>query len=151
MDEIIIDNYNDDLEFNPNVKVIKEYIDNIPKLNKKVKIYLRKENEVLFSRGGNAPNKHNTKSLKMSCILPFVQMIIRPDGKISLCSNDAYGQVTLGNANNQTLKEIWFGEEYVKLRALLSKGRKNIDLCRFCDSTFYPGQFGIKVKGDKKK
>lgn len=151
LDEIIIDNYNDDLEFNPNVKVIKEYIDNIPELNKKVKIYLRKENEVLFSRGGNAPNKHNTKSLKMSCILPFVQMIIRPDGKISLCSNDAYGQVTLGNANNQTLKEIWFGQEYVKLRALLSKGRKNIDLCRFCDSTFYPGQFGIKVKGDKKK
>ena len=151
LDEMIIDNYNDNLEFNPNVSTIKAYIESNSELNEKVKIHLRKENEVLFSRGGNAPNKKNNKSLSMSCILPFVQMIVRPDGRISLCSNDAYGQVTLGDLNYQTLEEVWFGQNYIELRQALSKGRKNVDLCRFCDSTFYPGQFGIKVKGDKKQ
>ena len=85
----------------------------------------------------------------MSCILPFAQLIIRPDGKISLCSNDAYGQMTLGDASEQSLKEIWFGDKCIEVRKALRKGRKNNKLCRCCDSTFYPGQFGIRVKGDK--
>lgn len=150
LDEIIIDNYNDTLELNPNVRIIKEYIENCTELNDKVKIHLRKENEVLFSRGGNAPNKNNNKTLSMSCILPFVQLVVRPDGKISLCSNDAYGQLTLGDVTEQSLQDIWYGPKCMEIRSAIRKGRKNVALCKYCDSTFYPGQFGIKVKGDRK-
>lgn len=150
LDEMIIDNYNDSLELNPNVQIINEFIQDKENIFEKTKIHLRKEHEVLFSRGGNAPNKQNAKTLKMSCILPFTQLIIRPDGKISLCSNDAYGEMTLGDATEQSLKEIWFGDKCQEVRKALRKGRKNNILCRHCDSTFYPGQFGIRVKGDKR-
>lgn len=150
LDELIIDNYNDSLELNPNVHIINEFIQGKENLFEKTKIHLRKEHEVLFSRGGNAPNKSNVNTLKMSCILPFVQLIIRPDGKISLCSNDAYGEMTLGDATEQSLKEIWFGDKCQKVRIALRRGRKNNILCTHCDSTFYPGQFGVRVKGDKK-
>lgn len=150
LDEMIIDNYNDSLELNPNVRIINKFIQDKENLFEKTKIHLRKEHEILFSRGGNAPNKQSTRTLKMSCILPFAQLVIRPDGKISLCSNDAYGEMTLGDATEQSLKEIWFGQKCLEVRQALRKGRKNHILCRHCDSTFYPGQFGIRVKGDKK-
>ena len=41
----------------------------------------------------------------MSCILPYKQMIIRPDGKTSLCCNDPYGKNTLADVNKMTLRE----------------------------------------------
>lgn len=150
LDELIIDNYNDSLELNPNVQVINEFIQDKESLFEKTKIHLRKVHEVLFSRGGNAPNKKNVNTLKMSCILPFVQLVIRPDGKISLCCNDAYGEMTLGDATMQSLKDIWFSETCLNVRQELRKGRKNNRICAHCDSTFYPGQFGVRVKGDKK-
>lgn len=57
LDRIVIDNYNDELILNSNTKVISEYIKDKPDLKDKVVIYVRKQNEVLTSRGGTAPNK----------------------------------------------------------------------------------------------
>ena len=66
--------------------------------------------------------------------------MIRPDGKVSLCGNDPYGRVTLGDASRQSLSEIWYGEAYRKLRAELTQnGRRNLEVCRTCDvHTFDP-------------
>ena len=94
---MIIDNYNDDLQLNSPVQAIQIFIRGNEALEAKTQIHLRKENEILTSRGGTAPNKQLHKPLPMSCILPYVQMVIRPSGEVSLCCNDAYGQITLGN------------------------------------------------------
>jgi radical SAM protein with 4Fe4S-binding SPASM domain len=63
-------------------------------------------------------------------------MVVRPTGEISLCCNDALGKITLGNVNDNTLEEIWYGLEYQKVREQLRKGRhkSNIELCVTCDT-----------------
>lgn len=85
---MIIDNYNDYGNMNDKIKIINDLCEKNEYYKSKTKIVMRKQNEVLFSRGGNAPNKKNSTTLDMSCILPFKQIVIRPDGKLSLCNND---------------------------------------------------------------
>ena len=85
---MIIDNYNDYGNMNDKIKIINDLCEKNEYYKSKTKIVMRKQNEVLFSRGGNAPNTKNSTTLDMSCILPFKQIVIRPDGKLSLCNND---------------------------------------------------------------
>ena len=104
-----------------------------------MQIWLRKEDEILTTRGGDAPNR--TEKIEMTterCTLPFRQLIIRPDGKISLCCNDPLGKMTLGDLSKQSLEEVWYGEAFRDVREKLRKGRGSLEHCRFCD-TYYTG------------
>ena len=76
----------------------------------------------------------------MSCILPYKQMIIRPDGKTSLCCNDPYGKNTLADLNKVSLKDAWYSQNAERIRYRLRKRRTNIKLCKFCDTI--PGPKG---------
>jgi len=136
LDELIIDNYNQQLELIPPVKKIKEYCEIHPELIDKVTIVLRNPKEILEARGGDAPNRKNTPVVKEAkCIYPFRQMVIRPDGKVSLCCNDALGKYTLGDVNENTLVEIWYGEKYGKIREMMYKeGRAALEVCSRCDT-----------------
>lgn len=135
LDELIIDNYNQDLKLIPNCEKIVEYCEKDIALKSRVTIVLRKPQEVLTNRAGNAPNKQ-AKSIypDVGCPLPYEQMIVRPDGKVSLCCNDALGQMTMGDLTCQALEEVWFGNEFSKIRNVLQKGRGNIPLCKYCDT-----------------
>lgn len=134
LDELIIDNYNQELELNDNSRIIYEYILKNPTLISKVDIVIRKENEVLSTRGGEAPNREVKISYDdVTCTHPLRQMIIRPDGKVSLCCNDPYGRATLGDVTNSSLKDIWYGEDFFKIRKQLKGGRGNISFCKYCD------------------
>ncbi len=135
VDEMIIDNYNDSLEINPEVEEIERYIKGDDYLNKKVTISLRKQNEVLRSRGGQAPNRNDNKSWDCSCILPFIQMVIRSSGEVSLCCNDVYGTVTLGDMKKQSVWEVWTSKEANDYRQLIKRGRVYYSLCKYCDES----------------
>ncbi len=103
----------------------------------KISFHLRNRNEFLTNRAGTAPNRHQTSEVKSLCTLPFSQMIVRPDGKVSQCCNDALGRATYGDLTVQTLDEVWFGEPMESLRRrLLSAGRKANRLCCGCDTIF---------------
>lgn len=52
LDRMIIDNYNDDRKLNNNVVLISEALERRPELKEKIIISMRKQNEVLNSRGG---------------------------------------------------------------------------------------------------
>lgn len=135
LDELIIDNYNQELELNKNSKIIKEYCDEHVELKEKVTIVLRKQQEILTSRGGDAPNRKDIPSYPdAKCVLPFKQLIIRPDGKASLCCNDPYGKYTLGDLTKQSILEVWNGKEFQEIRSSLLKGRKAVEHCRQCDT-----------------
>lgn len=135
LDELIIDNYQQELKLiKPCVQIV-EYCDEHPELKKKVTIVLRKPQEILTSRGGNAPNRNHVASYeKERCLLPFKQMIIRPDGKVSLCCNDALGKYTLGDASKERLVDIWYGSRFEMVRKCLYEGRGKWGDCRFCDT-----------------
>jgi len=148
LDYLIIDNYNDKLELNDNIKSIYEYCRKHKLYTKKIQaptargfenktqleIHLRKQHEKLSTRGGNAPNRSkDINTINASCILPFCQMIIRPDGKVSLCCNDAKGQYTLGDLNKEKIIDVWYGRKYLALRKSILKSRKGLLLCNKCD------------------
>lgn len=135
LDELIIDNYQQELQLIKPCREIKEYCDRNPELKKKVTIVLRKPHEVLTSRGGNAPNRKNVGDYgKDRCVLPFKQLIIRPDGKISLCCNDAVGKYTLGDLTKESILDVWNGARFAMVRKCLYEGRENWGNCRQCDA-----------------
>lgn len=140
LNRMVIDNYDDDLKLHENVKQIHEYCKEHRALDKKVEIHVRKVHEVLKTRGGQSPNNDKRVTLDMSCILPFKQMVIRPDGRTSLCCNDPYGKYTMADLNIMNIKDAWYSERYKLLRKRLRRGRKQIRLCKYCDTL--PGPKG---------
>ena len=135
LDELIIDNYHQELKLiKPCVEIV-EYCKEYPEIIKKVTIVLRKPQEILTSRGGMAPNRHDIGNYaKDRCVLPFKQIIIRPDGKISLCCNDAIGKYTLGDLTKESLTDIWYGPRFQMVRKCLYEGRENWGNCQECDN-----------------
>lgn len=137
LDGLYIDNYSDNDELLPEIKKIKEYIKNEkPELYSRTVINMRLLNQSLFSRGGQAPNRQeNLKRINTRCSYPYFQMVIRPDGKVSLCCNDAKGVYTMGNLNESSIIEVWHSDKYKEIRKLMmDSGRKELDLCRYCDT-----------------
>ena len=135
LDELVIDNYNVNLELLPNVKTIKDYCEKYSDLIQKVTIALRNPKEILTTRGGDAPNRKKKVSFpNAGCIRPYTQMIIRPDGKVSLCCNDPLGKNTLGDVSQKSLLDVWYGEEFDKVRKSLLSGRGSLPHCKYCDT-----------------
>jgi MoaA/NifB/PqqE/SkfB family radical SAM enzyme len=135
LDELIIDYYSVDGRLLKTSATIKEYIENErPELVGKVTIVLRNPKEILSTRGGDAPNRNNKVSYgHTKCTLPFRQIVIRPDGKVSLCCNDPLGKCTLGDLAKESIMDAWFGEKYAAVRKAISKGRNNYWHCEYCD------------------
>lgn len=135
LDELIIDNYSQSMQLIPTVKVIRDYCESHKELYSKVTIVLRHPREILTSRGGYAPNREIISNIENDkCVLPFRQLIIRPDGKVSACCNDALGIITLGDLQNESIVDVWNGKAFCDLRTKLLEGRGNVDLCSKCDS-----------------
>lgn len=141
LDKLIIDNYNDKLKLIKPVQEIYDYCQKNDKYKDKIEIHLRKQNEVLTNRGGQAKNKAKTKALKSSCILPYCQFVIRPDGKISLCCNDAMGKYSIGDLTKETISDIWWGNSHKEIRKKIFSGRGNLALCRDCDNLCYESPY----------
>lgn len=135
---IHINNYNTTPELLPgHLKLQKVLMDNHVQ-KEKVEIHMRNSNECLSSRAGTSPNRHNMAELHSPCILPFSQIVIRPNGKISFCCNDAYGKYTMGDVSKESLLDIWYGNYFNTSRKLMLKGRLSQSPCKNCDMLFMP-------------
>lgn len=134
LDFMVIDNYNDELKLNNSVKDVYNFCMKNNLYRTKVEIHLRKKNEILTSRAGQAHNRKRINyCLNSPCEYPFFHMSIRSNGKVSLCNNDARGKITLGDLNIESIVDIWNGTAYSKIRRLLLNGRMGIPLCETCD------------------
>ncbi|SFG25525.1 radical SAM/SPASM domain-containing protein [Oribacterium sp. WCC10] len=128
LDLLQIDDYK-----NNDLTGVKLLVQKYPEYDRKVRFCEIEYNSIRESRGGNSPNNKIYYTTECGCQLPWTQIVIRPDGKVSLCCNDSLGEMTLGNLNEERLVEIWHGEKYSTIRNLLKKGRENLDLCRYCN------------------
>lgn len=136
LDLLVIDNYNDNIQFIEPVKEIFNYCIQHPELKKKVRIDMRLQNQILTSRGGQSDNRDEILTLKSSCLLPFNKIVVQPDGRIPLCCCDPFGKVILGDLNTEKLVDIWNGKKAKAIRESLYKeqySRKNLKLCSKCD------------------
>lgn len=146
LDRLVIDIYSEESKLPLNMKWLETY----PQKDNVIAV-MRNKHQILTSRAGTSPNKNNTASYKSFCIYPFRQMIVRPDGKISKCCHDAYGQYTLGDLNVQSVDEIWHGKKFEELRKkMVNKGRCSIESCRKCDVLVYDCPLQVTDK-DKMK
>lgn len=139
LDELVIDNYHQDLKLIRPCEEIKAYCIEHPEYRKKVTIILRKPNEILTTRGGDAPNRSEMISYGSArCILPYKQLIIRPDGKVSLCCNDPLGKNTMGDLTKDNILDVWNNDQFKMVRKCLYGGRAHWEHCKYCD-VFNPG------------
>lgn len=139
LNTIIINDYNKEPGLHPNIKEVRNYC-LTPEgqkiiAGKRVVIEMRNPERVLLSRGGTSPNREPiSRPLKTLCLCFFLQFIVRPDGRISQCCNDALGKVTMGDLNEASVEEIWQGLFFTEARRVMAKkGRSGIPLCAGCD------------------
>ena len=133
LDFIIINNYTDDLHIHDHLKWI-----NDKDLNEgtcQTLFYIRKQNKILTNRGGVSPNYNNlSNDWTHICQYPFYQMIVRPDGKLSGCCNDPLGEFTLGDLNQQSILEAWYGEDHNNFKKnMILNGKQGYEKCTKCN------------------
>ena len=133
LDYLIIDNYSDELELLDNIKQIVED-STITDGNCKVQVAVRKKTQILSNRGGIAPNKTKQNRFLSPCTLPFFQMVVRPDGKISRCCQDAYGKMTCSDLSVETIQDAWTSPAFRTMRSkMIAEGRQGVKQCVSCD------------------
>jgi radical SAM protein with 4Fe4S-binding SPASM domain len=91
--------------------------------------YLRKDDDIVYEED-------------FSCPQLYQRIVIGSDGKVMMCSNDEDGKALIGDANEQTVHEIWHGPVLNAMRKLHSdpQGFKHIDSCKEC---YYPRKAAV--------
>lgn len=136
VNQLIINNYCRDMKLHSNVKEIYDYVAAHEKEfeNVEILIQMRYMDAVLTNRAGSAPNKKNdTKIIKETCLMPFTDMFIFPDGRMGICCCDNFEVTNLSDLNQVPLKEAWNSKQYQELRMAIKDGRQQYSFCKFCD------------------
>ena len=136
LSRLTISDYNDRLALHDHVRAIIEHLNaHQPALAAKVVVCLRQLDEVKTNRAGRAPNRTvETATYRSRCAYPFFQMVIRPDGKVSLCCNDALGEVTLGDVAQNSVRHVWHSVERQRVQEAMRAGRDKLPICSKCDT-----------------
>ncbi len=66
------------------------------------------------------------------CHLPFYQLVVLADGRVTMCCLDYDGQIGLGHVRDSSLADIWFSEKALKIREKFLIGENIPALCRRC-------------------
>jgi radical SAM protein with 4Fe4S-binding SPASM domain len=74
---------------------------------------------------------------KFDCHVPYQRLTIGSDGKVQLCYNDENNHHVLGDINEQTIHEIWHGENMQKLRNM-HRGHQALKEYKACQLCFLP-------------
>ena len=136
VNQLIINNYCLDMKLHDNLKEIWDYVKVHPEEFKDVDILvqMRYIKAVLTNRAGSAPNKKATeKVIKETCLMPYTDMWITPDGRLGICCCDNFEVTELANLNETPLPEAWNTMKYQELRNLVKDGRQNYPFCKHCD------------------
>jgi hypothetical protein len=86
--------------------------------------YLHKDHDILYEDDFTCPQHYQ-------------RVVVGSNGKASMCSSDDFMDVDVGDANTQTIYEIWHGEKLNRVRAIHEErdGFKTLKPCAAC---FYP-------------
>ena len=108
LDGLVIDNYDNQMKLQEPVKAIAELCLTNPTYEEKSQDLDEKEGPATEYQGRKRTkqNQHRTAE-DVLCSEPFTRMVVRPDGKISLCCFDALGKVTLGDLTRDSISEVW--------------------------------------------
>lgn len=87
----------------------------------------------LHNFGGGRDYRPLQKHPHSVCNFPWQTMVILWDGRVVPCCYDFDGTVFLGDANQNTIREIWNGAEYATIRSKFKKfDLKKYPVCTNC-------------------
>lgn len=66
------------------------------------------------------------------CLRMWTTAVITADGDVVPCCYDKNSGHVMGNLNNQTFRDIWYGRQYTSFRNTVMKSRSLIDICSNC-------------------
>lgn len=124
------------MKLHDNVKEIYDYVKSHTEEFKDVEllIQMRYMDAVLSNRAGSAPNKTNdVKIIKETCLMPYTDMFIFPDGRMGICCCDNFEATTLADLNTTPIQEAWNSEAYRDLREKIRTSRSGYGFCKYCD------------------
>lgn len=136
VNQLIINNYCLDMKLHDNVKEIYDYAKAHEEEFKEVDllIQMRYADAVLTNRAGSAPNKQNSvRIIKETCLMPYTDTFIFPDGRMGICCCDNFEVTNLADLTTTSVKDAWNSEEYKKLREEIKETRSNHAFCKYCD------------------
>ena len=136
IDQLIINNYCMDRKLHESVQRIYDYMVAQPEefAGLDVQIQMRYLQEVLTNRAGSAPNKKETrKVIRQTCLLPYTDMWIMPNGKLGLCCCDNFEVTNFADLHTTTLRDGWSGDRFQEARIKIAEGRQNYKFCEHCD------------------
>ncbi|MBQ6903125.1 MAG: radical SAM protein [Lachnospiraceae bacterium] len=155
INQLIINNYALEYKLHPGVQRVYDHVKAHPDdyRDLEIEIQMRYLKEVLTNRAGSAPNKKvKEKVITETCLLPFTDMWITPDGRMGLCCCDNFETTTLADLNVMPVREAWNSEAMRKARQTIATGRQNYPFCRHCDfidAGFRMTMVGHILKGDQ--
>ncbi len=83
---------------------------------------------------------------KVKCTEPFDRLIIKWDGRVTICCADFDAKMVVGNAARQPIADLWNSRALNLLRHEIREGRYgDIPLCRTCPK-FYSDEFTLLFK-----
>lgn len=96
---------------------------------KDVYVYMKSEDQQWYRE-----DYHGTNSIHWSefCKHPWMSMTIKSNGEAVMCMEDFNNEIVLGDANRESLYDIWNGERYEKFRRdhmVLTRSKKCLDRC----------------------
>lgn len=155
VDQLIINNYANEYKLHKNIQEIYDYIkaheDEFEDIE--IIIQMRYLQEVLTNRAGFAPNKLKTeKTYNQTCLLPYTDLWIEPNGKVGICCCDSLEVTDFGDVSTTPLKEVWEGERLQNLRKAIVTGRDKFPFCKHCDfidAGFRTEMVKLVMKGDQ--
>ena len=136
VNQLIINNYCLDMKLHKNVKEIYEYAKAHQDEFKDVEllVQMRYKNAVLSNRAGSAPNKVNDiKIIKETCLMPYTDVFIFPDGRMGICCCDNFEVTTMADLKVTPIKEAWTSPLYQKVRNDIRESRAGYPFCKYCD------------------
>ncbi len=88
-----------------------------------------------FSRYKREGNKYRIKNnLPDRCARLWFNPVITWDGKVVPCCFDKNTSHIMGDLNEKSFRDIWFGTEYRDFRQKVFSARRDIEICRNCTS-----------------
>jgi radical SAM protein with 4Fe4S-binding SPASM domain len=82
----------------------------------------------------NDDYKNSLNYGRIACSRPFMSMVINNIGDCLMCTHDPAKGTKIGDANNETLQELWQGEKMFQFRKMLLENRKHENpICKKCD------------------
>lgn len=97
---------------------------------KDVYIYLKSEDTMWYRK-----DYHKTSSIHWTefCKHPWMSMTIKSNGEAAMCMEDFNNEIVLGDANKDTLSDIWNGSLYQKFRWNHFVSKQNFKCYDRCD------------------